>query len=220
MWSRLWFHYFNHEESILPFVLPGMFWIAAFAYAELKQFSFHKWYAIHNIHNFGAMILGLCSINSIFHERIPILWSSGYFIVDLFDCMRRHDVVYSLHAAFCLCLGVACYQSPLYVALHMNSKATFCELSNPFMHLAKKTRNPIHFIMFAVVFTFCRIFWLPYLFHQLHATGKIQPTDIRQLCLLFFYGLNWFWYVKIINIIYQAAVSKKKSSSPDDKKDD
>jgi hypothetical protein len=51
--------------------------------------------------------------DSVFNERIPILWSIGYFVVDLVDCGLRGDVTYSLHALFCLVLGVANYTTPV-----------------------------------------------------------------------------------------------------------
>jgi hypothetical protein len=72
--------------------------------------SFIRWYTLHNLHNGGAIALGLVSMyyndDRVFNERIPILWSIGYFVVDLVDCGLRGDVTYSLHAAMCLVLGV------------------------------------------------------------------------------------------------------------------
>jgi hypothetical protein len=74
-------------------------------------------------------VLGLMSMyyndDSVFNERIPILWSIGYFVVDLVDCGLRGDVTYSLHALFCLVLGLSNYTTPVcrelrmkYVTLH------------------------------------------------------------------------------------------------------
>jgi hypothetical protein len=88
-----------------------------------------RWYTIHNLHNGGAIALGLMSMyyndDSVFNERIPILWSIGYFVVDLVDCGLRGDVTYSLHALFCLVLGLSNYTTPVcrelrmkYVTLH------------------------------------------------------------------------------------------------------
>jgi hypothetical protein len=211
-----WWSIYNDETSFLPLYLPATIWISTFLYCKVYGHSFHRWYTLHNFHNFGAMMLGVCSIyynnDTIFHERITILWSIGYFIIDLFDCILRMDIVYALHAVFCLSLGIMCYCHPIYMMLRMDSKATFCELSNPFMHLAKQTRRSSHFLMFAIVFTCCRIVWLPYLAYQLWMVG-ITPTDPKQLCLLAFYGLNCFWYYKILRILYQAASGKTDSKS-------
>jgi hypothetical protein len=84
---------------------------------------FNRWYTLHNLHNGGAIALGLVSMyyndDSVFNERIPILWSIGYFVVDLVDCGLRGDVAYSLHAAMCLFLGVSNYTSPISRALRM-----------------------------------------------------------------------------------------------------
>jgi hypothetical protein len=91
--------------------------------------------------------------------------------------------------------------------LRMNSKATLCELSSPFMHLAKLTRKPLHFLLFAVVFTLCRMVWLPMLVRQLLQKG-IALTDPIQLALLAFYALNIYWYSKILRILMEGSESK------------
>ena len=49
--------------------------------------------------------------------------------------------------------GVANYVTPVCQELRMTSKAALLEASNPFMHLAKKTRQPGHFALFAAVYT-------------------------------------------------------------------
>jgi hypothetical protein len=62
--------------------------------------------------------------DSVFNERIPILWSIGYFIVDLVDCGLRGDATYSLHALFCLVLGVSNYTTPVCRELRMKYVTT------------------------------------------------------------------------------------------------
>jgi hypothetical protein len=83
----------------------------------------------------------------------------------------------------------------------MNSKAGLCELSTPFLHLAKLTRRPIHFALFALVFTACRIVWLPMIVHQLRSQGGLSYIDARVLGVVAFYALNLYWYYKIILIM-------------------
>ncbi len=90
-----------------------------------------------------------------------------------------------------------------------------CELSNPFMHLAKKTRHVPHFLLFGTVFTLCRIVWIPYLMHQLVLAG-MSWTDFLLVCLLAFYALNWFWYYKILNILIQGARGGSKPENEND----
>uniref|UniRef100_A0A7S1D3W2 TLC domain-containing protein n=1 Tax=Cyclophora tenuis TaxID=216820 RepID=A0A7S1D3W2_CYCTE len=91
----------------------------------------------------------------------------------------------------------------------MNSKAALCELSNPFMHLSRNTRKPLHFILFATVFFLCRILWIPILVRQLY-DQNIQLHDPIQIVLLSFYGLNLFWFHKIVRILITGGKSEKK----------
>jgi hypothetical protein len=201
-WKR-----FNDEDSFGPLRISFSLFLSAYLYslAFRRNAPFHKWMAIHNAHNVGALLLGCASLafrnDELFSERIPILWSLGYFIVDLWDCAIRMDFQYTLHAAACLGLGIGNYASPILRRLRMNSKATLCELSTPFLHLAKLTRRPLHFAMFAVVFTVCRIVWLPIIMYQLHSLGGLPYTDVRVMGVVAFYGLNLYWYHKIIRIM-------------------
>jgi hypothetical protein len=71
--------------------------------------------------------------------------------------------------------------------------------------------------LFAAVFTLCRIVWIPVLMRQL-ATAGLEYTDFRQGFLLGFYVLNWFWYSKILMIIYKAAVGSKEDDNEKEKK--
>jgi hypothetical protein len=120
--TLLWETY-KAEDSFLPLYVPLVVWSTAFLYNKLNKQEFHRNYVLHNLHNFGAILLGLVSMyyndDSVFNERIPILWSIGYFVVDMVDCALRGDATYSLHAAFCLVLGVSNYTTPLCRELRM-----------------------------------------------------------------------------------------------------
>jgi hypothetical protein len=211
--ENLW-EVYNDEHSFWPLYLPLIIWIGSYVYAHTKQFPWHRWYVLHNVHNGGAIVLGTLSILStssttdsiaMFHgfsERIPILWSLGYFGLDILDCAYRRDWTYLAHGLFCFVLGMFNYHHPIMRELRMNSKATYCELSNPWMHLARKTRKAAHFGMFALVFTLCRIFWLPVLFYQLYVAG-ISIRHPIAITLCGFYSLNMFWYIKIWRILLQ-----------------
>lgn len=201
--------------------------------------EFHRWYALHNLHNFGAIALGTLSLyfnnDAIFNERIPILWSLGYFLVDIFDCTLRRDAIYFLHALLCFGLGCTNYSLPPCRRLRMNSQATFLECSNPWMHWSKQTRKPTIFAIFAIVYTLCRIVWIPVLMYQLmhdhhHQYHHHHPYDHRppsidhdddyyyyyyyyypmiQITLGIFYALNWYWYAKILKILWKGTQSEE-----------
>jgi TLC domain len=126
------------------------------------------------------------------------------------------------------------YTIPILQLLKMNSKATYCELSNPFMHLAKRTRQPKHFVLFAVVYTLCRILWIPIMYYQLmtyepsittetaRGISKITWYHPISCILVAFYILNLYWYMKIINILVTGGGNSKSGqpkSSGDTKKD-
>ena len=160
-----------------------------------------------------------------YNERIPILWSLSYFTVDIMDCFIRRDFVYSIHAICCLILGYMNDTIPVLQTLKMNSKATYCELSNPFMHLAKRTRRAQHFILFAIVFTLCRIVWIPIMYYQLisYDNEERHPRiawyhPISGL-LIAFYILNWYWYVKIVHILVTGGGNAGRQNRDDAKKD-
>jgi TLC domain len=252
------------------FIVPFLFWFACYLYCQLgsptnkkqqqQRQAFHKWYTIHNIHNFGAILLGTISIlgtpstssnsSSISHhhlyntfERIPILWSLSYFTVDILDCTIRRDVSYLLHALCCFSLGCMNCTTPRLQYLKMNSKASYCEMSNPFMHLAKRTKQPLHFLSFAIMFTLCRIIWIPVMYYQLitfpypdvhyDATNVTITTTTmaaaaatalpwhHPICmvLMAFYLLNVYWYSKIIRIVLQNRSTRSNTNAIQHKND-
>jgi TLC domain len=243
--STLWYEYIQPDNTwCVPFLLPLLGWISAYTYCvydrnhQQQQPPFHKWYFIHNVHNMGAIVLGTISIYSgggydtssggatttapstpnmmVFNERIPILWSLSYFLVDIMDCSIRQDVPYLFHAVCCFVLGAMNYTVPTLRLLRMNSKASYCELSNPFMHWAKRTRNPYHFLLFAIVFTCCRIIWLPIMYYQLisYRGDTMLPWYHPSCCVLVaFYGLNVYWYSKILHILFTGASTTDRNNT-------
>jgi TLC domain len=176
-------------------------WSGIYYHSVRHKYDFSKVHSLHNFHNGGAIALGLCSLGHLVPESIPIVWSLAYFTIDTVDCYRRNDITYLVHALFCAFLGLANYNHPMLYRLKMNSQASFCEFSNPFMHLAKRTRNPIHFALFAVVFTLCRIVWLPHMYRQLQRMGGLQYDHPIMIVFTLFYLLNWYWYYKILAIL-------------------
>lgn len=213
MWESI-----NSDDSLFPFALPLAIWVAGFSYCYLPPSAstrptFHKWQAFHNFHNFGGMGLAFASLyfddDTIFNERISILWTFGYFCVDLVDTLLRRDVAFSLHAILCLVLGMGCYTSPIFRLLRINSKALLCELSSPLMHVAKRTREPLHFLLFAIVFFLCRIVWLPYFLSELRFFD-LKWFDFRIYFLVGFYLLNLYWFYKIVRLLVREARKETK----------
>jgi hypothetical protein len=216
--SSFWQAY-NSEESWLPFYLPLCFWSACWLYTYYYKLDYSKWSMLHGFHHVGAISQGLLSMyfndNTIFNERITILWSIPYFIVDLFECAYRKHLTYSFHGLVCLILGICNYKFPLHRELRMNSKATLIETSSLLLYKAKESRDPVLFIMFAFVYTLCRIVWIPIMMKELLDHG-VQWTDVTLILLTGFYALNWWWYLKILKILYKGlrgeSVDHPKSS--------
>jgi hypothetical protein len=203
--SSFW-QVYNSEESWLPFYLPLAFWSACWLYSRQQKFDYSKWAILHGFHHVGAISQGLISMyyndNTIFNERITILWSIPYFIVDFADCVYRKHFTYTFHGLVCLVLGIMNYQTPLYRELRMNSKADLIETSSLLLYQTKKSRNPVLFFMFAFVYTLCRIVWIPIMMKELRDHG-VQWTDVTLILLSGFYALNWWWYLKILKILYK-----------------
>jgi hypothetical protein len=214
----------NGEDSLLPFYLPLFGWILTFIYCQLTNKSFESWPPVHLVHHLVGMLLATLSLyygdESIFAERIGIMWSLSYFVVDLVDQVRLKSVSYSLHAVCVLFLGMSNLYTPRFYRLRMNSKAMFLELSTPFLYLSKSTRKPLHFLLFAITFTLCRIIWIPFMMHQLLDDG-MPWKDPRLLVLVVFYGLNLFWYAKILRmLVFGPSDEKKKKKKEDTEKKD
>jgi hypothetical protein len=216
--SSLW-QVYNSEESWLPFYLPLAFWSACWLYSYQQKFDYSKWDMLNGFHHVGAITLGLISIyyndDTIFNERITILWSIPYFIVDLVECVYRKHFTYTVHGLVCLILGVGNYQTPLYRMLRMNSKATFIEASSLLLYKTKESRDPVLFMVFAFIYTLCRIVWIPTIMKELLDHG-VQWTEPTLILLTGFYALNWWWYLKILKILYKGlrgeSVKHPKSS--------
>lgn len=123
----------------------------------------------------------------------------------------------SFHAFCCVLLGYGNYMRPLHQQLRLNSMAFMCELSSPFLYQAKRTRAPLHFALFALVFTLCRICWIPYIIYTIYAKvgGFHWTTDFIMPMVTGFYALNIYWWSKIVRIIVKKGskedVNKKKS---------
>jgi hypothetical protein len=208
---------FNSEDSWLPFLIPLMIWTGTLVYCNLPSKTprpnWGDWLFVHELHNF-IIIIGWISLyfddDSIFNERIGILWSLSYFIVDFLYFMSKFDAPNTLHAALCLMLGFANYRIPLLRTLRMNSRAAQCELSTPFLHVSRETRKPLHFVLFAIAFTLCRMLYIPVALIMPNRQRGMEWTHWVMVALVAFYGLNCFWYIKILRILITGGKKAKK----------
>jgi hypothetical protein len=218
--SPLWQTY-TSEEAWLPLILPFAFWTSIWIHRTyICQQSFAKFYNLHGFHHIVAITMGLTSMyvndDSIFNERIVILWSSGYFFIDILDCLViTKDYPFLFHGIMCFVLGLLNYNVPLLRTLRMNSKATLIETSTFVLHEAKRTKDPLTFLIFAILFTMCRIVWIPLMMKELY---EHDSHWIILGLLLGFYALQVFWWIKIIKIIIQGRKGGGSSSDIDEKK--
>jgi hypothetical protein len=208
--SSLW-NLYNAEDSYLPFLLPLSLWLTCWIHCKRIKRDYGRWYNLHTVHHVGAIVQASLSLyfndNSIFHERITVLWSMPYFIVDIVDSIWCGHITYSLHALICLTLGCYNYTHPILQVARANSRAAFIESSTPIFYQVKQHRNPKLFGLFAMVFTGCRIVWVPLIGRHLLKSGMMW-YDVPLLLLTAFYALNWFWYIKIVTILYNGIMGK------------
>lgn len=212
--ASFWFDVYNTDDSVWPFVVPAAIWMTCWLYYWRAGKEFAKWYELHTFHHVGAILFGSLSLffndNSVFNERIGILWSMPYFMIDILDCGLKGHLTYIAHGAICLGLGLCNYNIPLLRELRMNSKASYIESSSILLYQCKKYRNPTLFFAFGILYTLCRIVWIPFMGNQLVEAGMPYHHPIL-LGLLVFYGLQVWWWIKIIKIAVVGAKDEEKT---------
>ena len=206
----------------MPLTLPLALWSTGFFYCYAPALSsssngsetrptFHRWYFIHNLHNIGAMLIGLLSLyfndDSIFNERIQVLWNVSYFIVDLADCIIQRNKEYTLHALLCLVMGFYGVTVPIVLSTRTPSKLSFVEISNPFRYMARKTKKVSHSALFFLVYTLCRIVYIPFIIDSLRNVG-MQWTAGPMIVTCVVYGLQLWWWYKMWRIVIKTARGK------------
>lgn len=201
---EFWHNHYNVDTQWWSFWVPLGFWTACWLYAKLiAKIDFSRWWELHTFHHVVAITFGSLSLyyddDSIFNERNGIFWSLSYFIIDIIDCLFMGHILYIGHGVACVILGLANYNLPLLRSLRMNSKAAYIETSSPFLYQAKRNRKPWLFGIFAVVYTICRIVWIPIMAKGLLNNG-MDLTHPVMVVLGFFYCLNIHWYIKIIKV--------------------
>eukprot|EP00529_Nitzschia_sp_RCC80_P028789 CAMPEP_0113494512 /NCGR_PEP_ID=MMETSP0014_2-20120614/29143_1 /TAXON_ID=2857 /ORGANISM="Nitzschia sp." /LENGTH=328 /DNA_ID=CAMNT_0000388403 /DNA_START=205 /DNA_END=1191 /DNA_ORIENTATION=- /assembly_acc=CAM_ASM_000159 len=177
--------------------------------------EFARAYKVHTLHHVVALGIAALSLSSSSSsssserdeniEYWGIMWSVGYFVVDIVDCVVANEghLTYTLHGAVCLVLGLCNYNLPLLYRLKMNSRAAFIETSSILLYQVKQYRHPVLFLIFAAVYTLCRIVWIPYGIMKplLEEEEGMRPTDLIFVLLVGFYLLQIWWWIKILRII-------------------
>jgi hypothetical protein len=211
--QSVWFQQYNSPDSWWPLVLPTILWGGCWYYARLyRKIDFARWYKVHTLHHVGAIAIASCSLyynnNDIVNERVGVLWSFPYFLIDIIDCIYMRHILYIAHGVTCAILGLCNYNIPLLRALRMNSKASFIETSSVVLYQVKQYRQPWLFVVFAIVYTLCRIVWIPIMGMELLDNGMVW-TDVIFLLLVAFYGLQIHWWIKILKILIKGGDSDR-----------
>jgi hypothetical protein len=101
----------------------------------------------------------------------------------------------------------------------MNSKAVYIEMSSILLYQVKQRRNPTLFVIFALTYTVCRIFWIPVMGKELLDAG-LEWKDPIIVALAIFYGLQVHWWIKILNILWKGGNDDDKKKEEDVKKNE
>ena len=155
-------------------------------------------------HVFG-MILSSISLyyndhESTFNESIVIFWFTSYFIIDLFDCLYRKDITFTIHAL--LSIGL-CYINSMekYYGLRTASLGSFTELSSPFLWKWKQSKKKLDFVIFAIVFFGCRLVWVPVFMYSAYERLHGEMDGFVIYTTLAFYGLQLVFFYKIVKLL-------------------
>mmetsp|Transcript_8601 Transcript_8601/g.17960 ORF Transcript_8601/g.17960 Transcript_8601/m.17960 type:complete len:236 (+) Transcript_8601:150-857(+) len=202
--KSFWYDHYNADTEWYAFWIPMIFWSSCWIYAKITPGKdFGRWWEIHTVHHVGAIVLGSVSLyyddDAIVNERIPILWSISFFIIDIVDVLSIGKVTYIAHGVICLMLGLGNYNLPLLRSLRMNSKASYIESSSIILFHVKRYRKAWLFGIFALVYTACRIIWIPFMIQDLLNNG-METSHPVVIGIGLFYCLNIHWYVKILKI--------------------
>ena len=216
--KEFWQDYYNVDTNWYALYIPLCVWAGFWLYARIMKIDFFGWTSIHIFHHLGAIVIASLSLyyddDSIINERVGILWSIGYFIVDTMEAILKRHLTYILHGAIALSLGLGNYNIPLLRSLRMNSKASYIETSSLILPSVKKYRQPWLFGIFALVYTMCRIIWIPRMIKDLLDNG-MKPSHPSVIGVSIFYCLNIHWYIKIIKILIYGPGKKKGDNDED-----
>ncbi len=198
----------DSDQIPIHFYVFLLFWTIAWITTKLrcKQSPENKKFSENGIlltfNNFAGIVLASLSLyfnnEEIFSESIVISWFTAFFIIDLFDCLFRKDIVFTVHALMTLIL---CYINtiPKYYGLRMASLGTYCETSSPFLWKWKWTKKKSDFQIFTVIFFLCRLVWVP--LYMIRYSQLVDFDDWVILATVLFYLLQVAFFFQMVRML-------------------
>ena len=129
-----------------------------------------------------------------------LTFSAGYFLVDLFCCLRERDWMFAGHHAATLLLVGACLREPP-PTLVLGARALLVELSTPLLHHWQKRDTAATFALFLAAFFAARCCYLPLL--TLEILRRV--SDARAAVLVALNALQFAWFGKFVHMYLTGA---------------
>jgi len=111
-------------------------WSAAYYHSNLSPHNpasnprgFEQSKFISNLHSIPLVLLSIASILEFIPEKYPVIYSVGFFVVDLVDCFIRGDTTFFIHAVLTLGMKFGAYSSVDHRQLRSISKVFLAESS-------------------------------------------------------------------------------------------
>ena len=168
--------------------------------ASKEKLSYHNLTALHNFFNISGVVASLFALyvndDDVLRERVLCMYTWSYFSVDLVDCLIRGDVPFTFHAIFSIIITYWHFTIPICGLVRNQARSLLLETSSPFLLLAKRTRNPLHFAIFAAVFFVVRVLGVPLIVLDLVRNG-LPKTHYYILGATCFYALNLYWFYRV-----------------------
>jgi hypothetical protein len=194
-------------------------WISVYIYfiqkarkenQPIKNNKFHKALFWHDLHAVTVVVLAALSLYNFYDgsgkeellsEYTPIAFTSAYFVVDLVDCLIRRDVPFTVHASLSLVLAVRCGSNPVHFFNRSASRGMLTELSTFSLHRWQNSKSYFDFLTFCILFTLCRIVWIPYFIYTIYTTYE-HMWDSQQTGMMGIFILNLTWWFKMMHILF------------------
>eukprot|EP00581_Thalassiosira_minuscula_P029518 CAMPEP_0183769670 /NCGR_PEP_ID=MMETSP0739-20130205/22817_1 /TAXON_ID=385413 /ORGANISM="Thalassiosira miniscula, Strain CCMP1093" /LENGTH=253 /DNA_ID=CAMNT_0026009347 /DNA_START=7 /DNA_END=768 /DNA_ORIENTATION=+ len=156
---------------------------------------------ISNLHSVPLCVLAFLSLQQSIPETVPLWWSVSFFLIDLLDTIVRKDAMWGFHAVISLVLNLGTGCNARHRMLRTVSKGFFAEASTLFLNHWKKSKSYTSFLIFFLVFTSCRMIWVPtflYTTYAIHLNGEI---DVLIWPSILFYILQLVWYTNMCAMV-------------------
>lgn len=190
------------------------FWIIVYYRAVLSPATgrpdgFESSTFISNLHSVPLCLLASLSLLHAIPESVPLTWSVSFFLVDLLDTIVRRDAMWGAHAVISLALNLLTGSKARHRAIRSVSKGFFTEASTPFLNYWKKSKSYASFLVFFLVFTSCRMIWVPYFVYGTYAILLNGEIDFLIWPSVLFYVLQLMWYVKMCTMVAKYKIPKE-----------